>query len=529
MPLALAEWPARKLTAALSLSLSCVSCFIALPRRRCPSQAAIRLHAKAKGLATPSPGRANAALNLLELVESSQDGGCDEPVCAAASPPRRIRRVGSVVSVHGPETSERVEGAGAAAPEPHAPPAKDEPGLGRPSGLAATVDALCKLFGPRGEFVVDTCELVREHGFESALLIAALDLLRGASVVLLDPVSGYDVWEGPANAGRSGAGQSSEPCSEREKLSRALCNFWCNSPVAGAGVKSGGGGGSSSSSSSSSHDSDVNSNINRDSDKNSDRQPQRYPAKSVMSALEAAQATMDVTLAQVEAVVEALCSAGVLRGSSGRRYSWNEAAAPPEQEEVDPLPAPAAEPGITRNAPSRVRVSAAPCGSASSSPERQRRLPKHQQGPAGRVGAGKAAPDSPARLLDGEQAQHNGEVLEGLMKSYTAAVPRLPPRAGSLALSQDCNSQDTDSGGLELGPVVAADGGYATDQEEQEDEGEGDNEAAGSATGPASGAASFAAQSGLLRSDTLESLRMVSIEIADSDVQQLLDFAGQRA
>ncbi len=518
-----------------------MSCFLPL------DQAAIRLHAKAKGLATPSPGRANAALNLLELVESSHDGGYDEPACAAASPSRRIRRVGSVVSVHGPETSERVEGAGAAAPEPHAPMDKDEPGLGRPDGLAATVDALCKLFGPRGEFVVDTCELVREHGFESALLIAALDLLRGASVVLLDPVSGYDVWEGPANAGRSDAGQSSEPCSEREKLSRALCKFWCNSPVAGAGVKSGGGGGggggssssssssSNNSSSSSSHNSDINSDIssdiNIDSDKTSGSRPQRFPAKSVMSALEAAQATMDVTLAQVEAVVEALCSAGVLRGSSGRRYSWNETAAPPEQQEVDPLPAPPAAPSIARVAPSRVRVSAVPCGSASSSPERQWHLPKHEQGPAGRMGAGKAAPDSPARMLEREQAQHNGEVLEGLMESYTAAVLRPPPRAGSLALSQDCNSQDTDSGGTFSGPAALEDGGSATDQEEQEQEqeGEGDNEAAGSATGPARAAASLAAQSGLLRSDTLESLRMVPIEIADSDVQQLLDFAGQRA
>ncbi len=426
-----------------------------------------------------------------------------------------MRRVGSVVSVH--DAAELVEGAGVAGLESHAPRSTHDPvqgGVKRPDGLGATVEALSKLFGARGEYVVDCAELVRVHGFESAVLCEALDVLRGASVVLLDPISGYDVWEGRVNAGRSAAAGQSDGNS-REKLSRALCNFWRNSPEALA--KSG---------SSSNSGSDRN-------DKDSGSQPQHLAATSVVSAIVAVQETMDVTPAQVEAVVEALCLAGVLRASSGRRFFWNEATAKPEQQEVDPLPAHPAPPGITRAAPSRVRVSAAPFASASCSPVRQSRPPKQEHGLLGRVGAGKEGADSPTRVPVAEQAQHNSEVLD-LMKTYTAAVWR-PPRAGSLALSQDCNSQETASGGADSGPLATADGESSTDQEdddgkeeEEEEEEEGDK-AEGSVKGPSRAAPSLAVQSGLLRSDTLESLRMVPIEIADSDVQQLLDFAGQRS
>jgi hypothetical protein len=277
--------------------------------------------------------------------------------------------------------------------------------------------------------------------------------------------------------------------------------------------------------------------MNDMNDKNSGGRPQHLPAKNVISAIEAVQETMDVTRAQVVAVVEALCIAGVLRASSARQgfFLWNEAIAKSKQQEVDPLPAHPALPGITRAAPSRVRVSAAPSASASSSPVRQSRPPKHEHGLLGRVGAGKVGADSPTRVPVAEQAQRDAEALD-LMKTYTAAVwrpqraERAPPRAGSLALSQDCNSQETASGGADSGPLATADGESRTDQEDDDGEEEVEDEKAeGSVKGPSRAAPSLAVQSGLLRSDTLESLRIASVEIADSDVQQLLDFAGQRS
>jgi len=110
--------------------------------------AAIRSQAKAKGLSTPSPGRANAALTMLELISSQ----------SSSSGTRNLKF--------------------------------DTP------TLQSTCRQLINVFDETQEAVVDVEELVNKYSLDEELLLEVLTILSVFGVAVNDVVSGFYVWCG---------------------------------------------------------------------------------------------------------------------------------------------------------------------------------------------------------------------------------------------------------------------------------------------------------------------------------------------